>query len=325
VNSLVTLVAGVAEVTGCGRLAWDESTVESPDLTVDVFQLPWQAPLWTDGCITPLSGVLIDSSATAGTAIMAQDLVSTEGLRVMPSVPDLNYNLTAGVERLRTMGVRYYLTHGGQPEQDAQSLTSLSLVASAGPWSMWEIADSATVVALADLPAVVEPRVDDQSWTNLATAYFASDAFDRTPLAQDGPLSWPRVALGELPPDAPVRSAVVSNVQARPRLVEFTVDEPGTPVLVRVSDYPGWSVEGAEGPYRVTPNFLVVIPTETTVRVVRGLTTVDVVATALGALGLGLLVALAVFRVLERRDEADLAEDNDLDEAASEVDEPVGG
>src|SRR3712207_6886029 len=50
---------------------------------------------------------------------------------------------------------------------------------------------------------------------------------------------------------------------------EFDVSEPGVPVLVRVSYFPNWSASGAEGPYRIGPNMMVVVPTDTHVELDR--------------------------------------------------------
>jgi hypothetical protein len=58
----------------------------------------------------------------------------------------------------------------------------------------------------------------------------------------------------------------VSNVDIGEQSVEFDVSEPGVPVLVRVSYFPNWTADGAEGPYRIGPNQMVVIPTDTHVR-----------------------------------------------------------
>jgi hypothetical protein len=58
----------------------------------------------------------------------------------------------------------------------------------------------------------------------------------------------------------------VSNVDIGQQSVEFDVSEPGVPVLVRVSYFPNWTAHGAEGPYRIGPNQMVVIPTDTHVR-----------------------------------------------------------
>ena len=58
----------------------------------------------------------------------------------------------------------------------------------------------------------------------------------------------------------------VSDVVMGQQEVSFSVDEIGVPVLVKVSYFPNWSVDGAEGPYRVAPNLMVVVPTEQDVR-----------------------------------------------------------
>src|SRR3546814_16451885 len=44
--------------------------------------------------------------------------------------------------------------------------------------------------------------------------------------------------------------------------ISFTVDEVGEPVLVEASYFPNWRVSGADGPYRVAPNLMVVVPTD---------------------------------------------------------------
>ncbi len=54
----------------------------------------------------------------------------------------------------------------------------------------------------------------------------------------------------------------VSDVQIDQQELSFHVDEVGVPVLVKVSYFPNWAVDGAEGPYRVAPNMMVVVPTE---------------------------------------------------------------
>ena len=62
--------------------------------------------------------------------------------------------------------------------------------------------------------------------------------------------------------------------------ISFDVSEPGVPVLVKISYFPNWEASGADGPFRVTPNHMVVVPTDTHVELRYGWTGVDV-----GALG----------------------------------------
>ena len=46
-------------------------------------------------------------------------------------------------------------------------------------------------------------------------------------------------------------------------------------MLVKMSYFPNWQVAGADGPYRVAPNFMVVVPTDTHVELTYGRTGVE--------------------------------------------------
>ncbi len=59
----------------------------------------------------------------------------------------------------------------------------------------------------------------------------------------------------------------VSKVHMGRDSISFDVTTPGVPVLVKTSYFPNWKVEGAAGPYRVSPNLMVVIPTSTEVSI----------------------------------------------------------
>jgi hypothetical protein len=62
---------------------------------------------------------------------------------------------------------------------------------------------------------------------------------------------------------------------------------------VKTSYFPNWEVDGADGPFRVTPNLMVVVPTAEHVELHYGRTPVDLLAWALTAMGLVAVVALA--------------------------------
>ena len=57
--------------------------------------------------------------------------------------------------------------------------------------------------------------------------------------------------------------------------VSFHVSRTGVPILVKTSYFPNWTVEGARGVYRSTPNFMVVVPTSNDVHLTYGTTTVE--------------------------------------------------
>lgn len=99
----------------------------------------------------------------------------------------------------------------------------------------------------------------------------------------------------------------ISDVEINQQDLSFTVDQVGVPVLVRVSYFPNWTVTGAEGPYRVAPNFMVVVPTDNEVRLEYSRSGSDTVFYGATVVGIGLLVW---FR---RRGDVDLEGDEPLD------------
>ncbi len=296
--SLRTLLVDAATDLGCGRLAWDiGADSDTGEPTFGDENVLWQTPLWTAGCIAPITGIYVDSSATAPSAFGAASLVSPRLGIELPSIPQYTYDLQVGVERLRTMGVRYYLTQGEAATSEATSLTDqLTRRTSTGSWTLWEVTENSLVSELAHEPVVVSPRVSDGGWDDLTMEYGQSNLYDSVALAQDGPAGWARVAPGLQPPALPTSPAGIHDIETTDDTISFSVAEVGRPVLVRVSAYPGWSVEGAPALYRASPNFYLVVPAQARVTLTHGKTPLDVVAIAAGLTGLALMAAMALTR-----------------------------
>ena len=118
------------------------------------------------------------------------------------------------------------------------------------------------------------------------------------PLADAGPESWVRATPEEARavPKRPLPEVTVSDVESGDDWVRFSVSQPGIPVLVKTSYFPNWKVEGAQGPWRVSPNLMVVVPTGNEVSLHYGRTPVDLAGMGLSVLGLAGLVFLGRWR-----------------------------
>jgi hypothetical protein len=94
-----------------------------------------------------------------------------------------------------------------------------------------------------------------------------------TVLAASGPAAWPHVSSSSKVLKEAVSPVTVSKIKMTNQSLTFHVNRVGIPVVVKISYYPRWKVTGGTGPYRVSPNLMVVVPTSKNVTLVYGATT----------------------------------------------------
>jgi hypothetical protein len=231
-----------------------------------------------------------------------------------PSNPQRNLpygslDFDKGVRHLQLFGARYYLAHTPEAHAEASTHPDLTLLETSGPWKVYEVARSQLVEPLDAEPAVVEDvgaNADD--WLDLGIhAYQRLGDGPGVFLARSGPDRWQRVKVHREPTEdktvatgltvdepvrRPVRPVRVARIRSDDDSIAFDVDRPGTPVLVKVSYFPNWRASGADGPWRVAPNLMVVVPNSRHVELHYSRTPVDWFGLALTLAGIGLVVVL---------------------------------
>jgi hypothetical protein len=287
-------------------------------------------PYWTDGRIASMEGLYFESSATTPYHFMAVATLAGPGNASNPQV-GLPYRSLAefdvGVRYLQKMGVRYFVAHSDEAKEQAAKSPALVEVATSPDtdgreprgWTVYEVRDAPLVEPLAVEP-VVAPDVRAKDWQDDvavpwwdAPARSPADARDLSlldrPFVADGPSSWKRAQPGltrldspkpKLPAiqDVPKRSlppVTVTNVRTTDHSVSFRVSRTGVPVMVKTSYFPNWTTHGADGPWRATPNFMVVVPTSKDISLQYSTTTAENLGRAGTAAGLIGVVALAAW------------------------------
>jgi hypothetical protein len=320
-HDIVSTMGGLGRDRGCGRAMWEHEEAHDRYGTPMALML---LPFWTDGCIGSMEGLYFEASATTPYHFLQQDELSwtpSNAQRELPYSPGppTKIDFDRGVRHLQMMGVKYYMAINENTQALADQSTSLSRVAQSGPWKVYEVADAPLVEALANQPAVLtgQPTIG-RPWQDTAVCWWVNPSDWDVVLTADGPPGWERVARTNVPdehdsarqkcqpaadwgwfdgsggPSTTTQEPVtVSNVVATDDGVSFDVDRPHVPVLVKVSYFPNWKVSGAQGPYRATPNFMVVVPDGNHVELHYGWTVVDLGAIVLTLLGLVGLLLLA--------------------------------
>ena len=303
---------GEDSTQGCGRALWENSgELNKYGTTMSLMLLPF----WTDGCISSMEGLFFEAAGSTPYHFITAAAMSKQSSNPVRELRYDNNDATLGVRYMQELGVKYFM--GFTPEAIAQASQQEGLieVARSGPWVVYRVANSDVVTPLATQPVVANisssnPR---ERWLEVGTSWFQQPETWTTPIADDGPSEWQRIDVvvdeskreGEpnsnnrrvdvvnpataLTP-VPLEPVVISNVSIGEESVRFSVDKIGVPVLVRVSYFPNWKVDGATGPYRVAPNMMVVIPTSTTVNMHYGWNMIDYVAYLLSFAGIAWIV-----------------------------------
>ncbi len=303
---------GEDSTQGCGRALWENSGELNKYGTTMALML---LPFWTDGCISSMEGLFFEAAGSTPYHFITAAAMSKQSSNPVRELRYDNNNAAIGVRYMQELGVKYFM--GFTPEAIAQASQQegLTEVARSGPWVVYRVANSDVVTPLATQPVVANISSNNprERWLEIGTSWFQHPETWTTPIADDGPSEWQRIEVAvdeskrEGEPNSnnrrvdvvkpatpltqvPLEPVVVSNVNIGEESVRFSVDKVGVPVLVRVSYFPNWKVDGAEGPYRVAPNMMVVIPTSTDVNMHYGWNMLDYVAYLLSFAGIAWIV-----------------------------------
>jgi hypothetical protein len=319
-HDLIRTLQAQAEVHGCGRAMWE---YEEDHNRFGSTMEPMMLPFFTDGCIGSMEGLYFEASATTPYHFINSTELSKQGSapqKEIPyaSMPPNQADFDQGVSHLQMLGVKYYLAIDDLMKERSAANPSLRRIADSGPWAVYLVADSELVAPLTAEPAVIEGPNRGHDWLNTSACWYVNAPSWTVPLADDGPASWQRVARTNNPPAsdsaqnrctspdgspwgwltdrAPEARTLpevkVTNIRSGDDLLSFDVDRPGVPVLVRVSYFPNWEVSGGEGPYRVTPNLMLVVPTGNHVEMHYGLSGLELFSYGVSLIGLAALVLL---------------------------------
>ncbi|WP_334142437.1 hypothetical protein [Rhabdothermincola sp.] len=288
-HDIVQTMADLGRERGCGRAMWEHEEQHDRYGTPMALML---LPFWTDGCIGSQEGLYFEASSTTPYHFINQDELSSapsnaqRDLPYGPGVPSRS-DFDRGIQHLQMLGVKYYMAISDRMIDYARRNPDLTEVATSGPWVVFEVADSELVTPLRYEPAVVRGIEDShKTWLERSMRWYTDPRAWAVPLAADGPPEWQRIDGDQQPSERPVSAVTVSNIRMTTDSIEFDVNRPGTPVLVKASYFPNWKASGAQGPYRVTPNLMVVVPTSDHVELRYGYTGIDLAGWGLSFVGL---------------------------------------
>jgi hypothetical protein len=305
-HAVVQMMAKVGVDQGCGRAMWEyDPSLNRFGTTMALMLLPY----WTNGCVDSMEGLLFESSTTTPFHFINQNELSVNPSDAVVGLPYGGLDVPLGIEHLQQLGVRYFLASSTTVEQAAAADPALTQVASTGPWStnyngvaldttwkVYEVSDSSLVQPMVDRPVVwTDVKPSQSSWLAPAVSWYDDPGRWNVVPSAGGPASWERIAATDTSPTAvPEPHTVVTDVAQTDSSVSFHVSRIGTPVEVKVSYFPNWKSTGAEGPWRVAPNLMVVVPTSHDVTLTYGTSPPNQIGDTISLVALAVAVGLVI-------------------------------
>ncbi len=292
-KALIDTMARVGATHGCGRALPEYDPTFMYGSPFETTLLPY----WTNGCIQSMYGIPIDASLNYTFEDLASAAVSPSNYdTVQPGVTYPTTPFFHAVTLMRDLGVRYYLAFNSPAIDLANKEPGLVRVATSGPWVVYLVQGSALVEGLTHEPVVAfpSPSVDALTWIDTASHWYLGNVTARP--SAGGPPGWPRTDdLATAEPGPALPPVKVTDLTVGQSSVSFHVNRTGIPVEIKESYYPWWTARGAEGPWRLAPDYLVVVPTSHTVALTASPGSVENVSWIISILAVVATIGLAVW------------------------------
>jgi hypothetical protein len=276
-QNIMATMNKVSKKYGCGRAMWEYNADQDRFGTPEALML---MPYWTNNCVDSMEGLLFESSATTPYHFLDQAELSQSPSDPMVGLDYGSVDVTLGVQHLQMLGVKYYLAFSPAIIAQASLDPQLTLIATTkkwpapgDEWRVYLIKHSPMVVGLKALPNIVANTSSRIGWLNANQTWWLNTKLWGTVAATTGPSNWPSATSVNTMDDSDKLPAVkITKTVVGLQSISFHVNKIGVPVLVKISYFPRWHATGATGPYRVSPNLMVVVPTSNNVSMVYGST-----------------------------------------------------
>lgn len=235
-----------------GRVMWEYRAEYDKFGTPRVLE---NLPIFTD--YPTFEGLLIESSASGYFHFINQAETTYTPTSAIAGLEYPIFNFENGLRHLRYFGAQYFVAYSD--EIKALANEHLEKIGDAGGFSVYQISDSDLVAAIPQFELVPKTA----TWLERSMDWYKGMDFSM-PLVfyqnekeKEELSAYAANQRGDDIEKSTVRINKITNDS-----LSFSTDYIGVPHLVKYTYFPGWRVSGAQGPYLISPSFMMVIPVQ---------------------------------------------------------------
>jgi len=261
-------------------------------------------PYWTKQ--DTMEGTLMEASYTAAFHFINQAELSEQASNAIIGVDYPGVDVHRGLTHLQLMNIPYLITFVN-PDMDERVTTEVqedgraTELAVFGDYHLFRIAGaSGYVEVMKNEP--VRVNIPQAEWRDMANQWYLNEDALGTPIVWDNGeealQEFQQVTAEEAasPPAVPIdaQGSVISETFSNEKL-EFDTTAIGVPHWIKISYFPNWHVEGADGPYLASPSMMMVIPRQGHVTLYYGRTAANTIGQTLEVFGWLIVLGLSVW------------------------------
>jgi len=233
-----------------------------------------------------MEGLLIESGINAPYHFWMQAYLSERPSCPISYVGCHSLNISKGYKYLKLFGIKYFIASSGKVKEEIEKDSNFKFLKEIGDFRIYEVKGSGNIVEIPKYQPVFARR---DKWKELSLEWFKSDFIDVPIIFTDENRenSIERLEdIDKVPLNA--NCSVEENVSNEE--IKIRTNCIGIPLLVKVSYFPNWKVEGANKIYLASPAFMVIFPNSENVRIYYGIDFIDIFGSIITILGVILLV-----------------------------------
>jgi uncharacterized membrane protein len=291
-NAITSYLASLPE----GRIVHEFSNVHDKFGTVRSFE---SFPLFAKKPV--LEGLNIESAINAPFVFWIQSEISETPTCPLPRMRCSPFNLENATKHLKLFNVNYIVATSEKLKSALRSSAEYTLLKKFDEIEIYKVNNTGRYV---ELPKYESVLVTTGNWKSISLEWFKNSDITDVPLVFSVSDDRSKVILSDEDLSKITKVPITDNCSVNETVeneeVRIKTSCIGKPLLVKISYFPNWKVEGADKIYFASPAFMIIYPNKEDVRLYYGETDVDYVGKILSIVGVVIVVSCLVSKRVSR-------------------------
>lgn len=234
-----------------GRVMWEYRAEYDRFGTTRILEL---IPLFSKQ--PTVEGLLIESAISSPFHFINQAETTKTPTHAVRGIKYPEFNFNKWVEHLKLFGIRYFVAYTKEAKDEAEKL--IPKLKDIGPFSVYEIQHSRIIIPLTDF----DVRIKTKNWLSESVDWYKTGDLSK-------PIIFTKNSETRLFRKTEFNQDIkIAVTRFEKNTIHFNTNATGIPHMIKTSYFPRWRVKGADGPFLVSPAFMVVIPNSNNVELI---------------------------------------------------------